>query len=106
MNNISILILTLKLSMNMKIMRREESLKFLTSFYDGQVLITYIVTCVSSNYTDDVKKNRIVIISTIGAGLICLGIFVWLVWRFKGKLKGEISISLDPKFLLSQILCQ
>uniref|UniRef100_A0A0R0FWT7 Receptor-like serine/threonine-protein kinase n=1 Tax=Glycine max TaxID=3847 RepID=A0A0R0FWT7_SOYBN len=36
---------------------------------------------------DDVKKNRIVIISTTGAGLICLGIFVWLVWRFKGKLK-------------------
>lgn len=82
------------------------NMKMMTSFYDGQVLITYIVTCVSSNYTDDVKKNRIVIISTIGAGLICLGIFVWLVWRFKGKLKGEISISLDPKFLLSQILCQ
>ncbi|KAG4955848.1 hypothetical protein JHK85_042228 [Glycine max] len=67
--------------------------KMMTSFYDGQVLITYIVTCVSSNYTDDVKKNRIVIISTIGAGLICLGIFVWLVWRFKGKLKVLPTVS-------------
>ncbi|KAG5104592.1 hypothetical protein JHK82_041562 [Glycine max] len=67
--------------------------KMMTSFYDGQVLITYIVTCVSSNYTDDVKKNRIVIISTTGAGLICLGIFVWLVWRFKGKLKVLPTVS-------------
>lgn len=89
--------------MNMKIMRREESLKFLTSFYDGQVLITYM-TFVFSNYTDDGgKTNRIVIISTVVAGLICLGIFVWLVWRFKAKLKGEIFISLHPNLFFLDI---
>jgi len=47
------------------------------------------MTFVSSNYTDDGgKKNIIAIISAVAAGLICLGIFVWLVYRFRGKLKG------------------
>ncbi|KAK7412246.1 hypothetical protein VNO78_03697 [Psophocarpus tetragonolobus] len=41
-----------------------------------------------SDLDDGGKKNMIVIIiSAVMAGLICLGIFVWLVWRFKGKLK-------------------
>lgn len=48
----------------------------------------------SSNADDGGKKNNVVIISTVVAGLICLGIIVWVVWRFKGKLKGEILVSL------------
>lgn len=79
------------------------NMKMMTSFYDGQVLITYM-TFVFSNYTDDGgKTNRIVIISTVVAGLICLGIFVWLVWRFKAKLKGEIFISLHPNLFFLDI---
>ena len=71
----------------------------LTSFYDGQLLITYI-TSMSSNTDNGGKKNKIVIVSAVVAGLICIGILIWLVWRFKAKLKGKIFILLNFFFSL------
>lgn len=45
----------------------------------------------------------IVIISAVLAGLICLGMFLWLVWRNKRKLKGEIFIFVVPIFFYKMI---
>lgn len=52
----------------------------------------------SSNTGDGKKKTKIWIILGAVVGLICLGIFVWLVWRFKRKLRGNIFIILTLKY--------
>ncbi|XP_061368794.1 G-type lectin S-receptor-like serine/threonine-protein kinase B120 [Gastrolobium bilobum] len=46
-----------------------------------------------SDLGDGGKKNKVVIISAVVVGLIFLGIIVWLVWRFKGKLKVLPTVS-------------
>ncbi|KAK7331836.1 hypothetical protein VNO80_28577 [Phaseolus coccineus] len=50
--------------------------------YDGGGNTLHI-RLADSDLDDGGKKNIIVIISSVVAGLICLGIFVWLVYRFK-----------------------
>jgi len=46
-----------------------------------------------SEAVDGEKKTKIwIIIVPVVVGLICLGIFVLLVWRFKRKRKGNIFI--------------
>ncbi|XP_027191297.1 G-type lectin S-receptor-like serine/threonine-protein kinase B120 isoform X2 [Cicer arietinum] len=40
-----------------------------------------------SDLGDGKKKTKIWIILAVGVGLICLGIFAWLIWRFKRKFK-------------------
>ncbi|XP_027361433.1 G-type lectin S-receptor-like serine/threonine-protein kinase B120 [Abrus precatorius] len=54
---------------------------------------TLHIRLADSELGDGRRKNRIVIISAVVAGLICLGIFVWLVWRFKGKLQVLPTVS-------------
>jgi len=50
---------------------------------------------------DGEKKTKIwIVIIAVVAGLICLGIFVLLVWRFKRKRKGNIFIFLRIFFIL------
>lgn len=46
----------------------------------------------SKNTDDGKKKTKIWITLGVVMGLICLGFFAWLLWRFKGKLKGNIVI--------------
>ena len=46
------------------------------------------MTSMSSNTGNGEKKAKIWIISAVVMGSICLGIFVWLRWRYKGKLKA------------------
>ncbi|KAK7246624.1 hypothetical protein RIF29_41494 [Crotalaria pallida] len=50
----------------------------------------------NSELGDGGKKNKILIISAVVGGLIFLGIFAWLVWRFKGKLKFRPTVSSAP----------
>lgn len=49
-----------------------------------------------SEASDGEKKSKtwIIIIIAVVVGLICLGIFVLLVWRFKRKRKGITFISI------------
>ncbi|TKY71599.1 phosphorylation protein [Spatholobus suberectus] len=54
---------------------------------------TLHIRLADSDLDDGGKKNRFAIITGVLAGLICLGIFVWLVWRFKGKLKVLPTVS-------------
>ncbi|KAJ1434825.1 S-locus glycoprotein domain [Sesbania bispinosa] len=54
---------------------------------------TLYIRLADSDLGDGGKKNKIVIISTVVGGLICLGIIVWVVWRFKGKLKALPTVS-------------
>ncbi|CAJ2678390.1 unnamed protein product [Trifolium pratense] len=70
---------------------------------------TLNIRLADSDLGDGGKKTKIGIILGVVGGLICLGIFVWLLWRFKRKLKvsststsninGEPSKS--PNLLLS-----
>jgi hypothetical protein len=53
----------------------------------------------SLNTGDGGKKTKIGIILGVVGGLIFLGIFVWLLWRFKRKLKGNIFISSSVFFM-------
>ena len=48
-----------------------------------------------SNTGDGEKKTKIWIILVVVVGLICLGIHIFLVWRFKRKPKGNIFIFLS-----------
>ena len=48
-----------------------------------------------SNTGDGEKKTKIWIILAVVVGLICLGIHIFLVWRFKRKPKGNIFIFLS-----------
>ncbi|KAJ1379173.1 S-locus glycoprotein domain [Sesbania bispinosa] len=54
---------------------------------------TLYIRLADSDLGDGGKKNKIVIISTVVGGLICLGIIVWVVWSFKGKLKALPTVS-------------
>lgn len=46
----------------------------------------------SKNPDDAKKKTKIWITLAVVMGLIFLGIFACLLWKFKGKLKGNIVI--------------
>ena len=48
-----------------------------------------------SNTGDGEKKTKIWIILVVVVGLICLGIHIFLVWRFMRKPKGNIFIFLS-----------
>ncbi|KAI4296565.1 hypothetical protein L6164_036513 [Bauhinia variegata] len=49
---------------------------------------TLYIRLAASELKESKRTKIIVIISAVVAGLICLGLIVWLVWRFKGKLRA------------------
>ncbi|KAL2341982.1 hypothetical protein Fmac_009922 [Flemingia macrophylla] len=65
---------------------------------------TLHIRLANSDLDDGGKKNKVAIISGVVAGLICLGIFVWLVWRFKGQLKVLPTVSAASCYKNSDVL--
>ncbi|KAG4390994.1 hypothetical protein GLYMA_05G093900v4 [Glycine max] len=66
--------------------------EFLNGFVhqNGIVVITH-----NPPKGDGEKKTKIWIILVVVVGLICLGIHIFLVWRFMRKPKGNIFIFLS-----------
>ena len=84
------------------IVSEDDESQIFTSFYDGCALMICIIS-MHPNTGHGGKNNKImiVIILTVMAGLICLGILVLLVLRYKTKLKGEILIHYHKAYFFS-----
>ncbi|XP_015943236.1 G-type lectin S-receptor-like serine/threonine-protein kinase B120 isoform X1 [Arachis duranensis] len=61
--------------------------------FRGNVGETLFIRLAASDLEDGGKKNKVVIVTAIIAGLISIGIFVFIVWRCKAKLKLKAAVS-------------